>query len=247
MLVKNIARAPGHTMPGFMYPGQSIDETGCETLEAFTDRIKNKYIAEKVLVEKPRTKIAIYGDSFAALGENAQSNRHPDCVGGSWIYFLANILEVECHSYAVSCSGEGDISHYVHNTLDRDDYDYVIIFHTDPTRPSQYCDEEHSNKNCKRMINDLKDHNVLHMYWDEHHQFFDYSDGDNNETFVSTYHLTNPNDPPDFVNPLDRYAEYPANPLDNPYGFRCSGFNHMSERGNLRLAIEISKIIDKYL
>lgn len=247
MLGKNVARAPGSSMSDFMYPRQVIDETGCETIETFTDRIKGRYIAEKVLVEKPRTKIAIYGDSFAALGENSQSNRHPDCVGGSWIYFLANILEVECHSYAISCSGEGDISHYVHNTLDKDEYGYVIIFHTDPTRPSRYCDDEHCFRYSKRMLKDLKDYNVLHIYWHEQHQFFNYSDGDNNETFISTYHLTNPNDPPDFVDPLDQYAKYPANPLDNPYGFRCNGFNHMSERGNLRLAVEISKIIDKYL
>ena len=58
---------PGETMSDFTYPGQVTDETGRETLEAFIDRIKGKYIAEKVLVEKPRTKIAIYGDSFAQL------------------------------------------------------------------------------------------------------------------------------------------------------------------------------------
>ena len=128
MLEKNISRAPHSSKADFIYPGQVIDETGCEIFESFKDRIKGKYIAEKVLVENPRTKIAIYGDSFAALGENSQSNRMQDCVGGSWIYFLSNILDVECHSYAVSCSGEGDISHYVHNTLDRDEYGYVIIF-----------------------------------------------------------------------------------------------------------------------
>jgi hypothetical protein len=247
MLDKNVARAPGAAMSDFTYPGQVTDETGRETLEAFIDRIKGKYIAEKVLVEKPRTKIAIYGDSFAAIGENSQSNRMPDCEGGSWIYFLANILDVECHSYGVSCSGEGDISHYVHNTLDRDEYGYVIVFHTDPTRPTRYCEEDHSFKNCKRMMDDLKDYNVLHIYWDEHHQFFNYSDGDSKETFISTYHITNPNNPPDLVNPSDPYAEYPPNPLDNRYGLRCGGFSHMSERGNLRFAVEISKIIDKYL
>ena len=247
MLDKNVARSPHSSMSDFTYPGQWVDEAGRENFESFTGRIKGKYIAEKVLVEKPKTKIAIYGDSFAAIGENSQSNRMPDCEGGSWIYFLANILEVECHSYAVSCSGEGDISHYVHNTLDRDEYGYVIIFHTDPTRPSRYCEDDHSFKNCKRMMDDLKDYNVLHMYWDEYHQFFNYSDGKGKETFISTYHLTNPNNPPDFVSPSDPYAEYPANPLDNRYGVRCNGFSHMSERGNLRLALEISKIIDKYL
>ena len=243
----------------FAYPGQTFEESGLESNNTFIKRIKGKYIAEKVLVENPRAKIAVYGDSFAAVGENSQSNRIPDNEGKTWIYFLANILEVECHSYAVSCSGEGDISHYVHKTLDRDNYDYIIIFHTDPTRPSRYCDDPHSFKNCKRMMNDLKDYNVLHIYWDEYHQVFNYSDDEGKETFISNYHLTNPNNPPDFqhtqglVQITQTRAETPIvveptlNPLDNQYGIRPGGINHMSERGNLRLAVEISKIIDKYL
>lgn len=244
----------------FAYPGQIFDESGLESLHNFTKRIKGKYIAEKILVENPRAKIAVYGDSFAAVGENNQSNRIPDNESKTWIYFLANILEVECHSYAISCSGEGDISHYVHNTLDRDDYDYVIIFHTDPTRPSQYCDDEHSFKNCKRMMDDLKNYNALHVYWDEYHQVFNYSDDKGKETFISNYHLTNPNNPPDMVHiqssvhiTQTKTPETPIvfepspNPLDNQYGIRPCGINHLSERGNLRFAVEISKIIDKYL
>ena len=259
------------SIENFTYPGQIFGESGLESLDTFTERIKGKYIAEKILVENPRAKIAVYGDSFAAVGENSQSNRIPDHESKTWIYFLANILEVECHSYAISCSGEGDISHYVHNTLDRDNYDYVIIFHTDPTRPSRYCDDHHSFKNCKRMVNDLKDYNVLHIYWDEYHQVFDYSDDKGKETFISNYHLTNPNDPPDFqhthwvydsedpvkvvstaLNPgaqakTSIAVEPTRNPLDNQYNIRPCGINHMSERGNLRFAVEISKIIDKYL
>tara|TARA_R100000030_G_scaffold39534_1_gene29586 strand:+ start:235 stop:1092 length:858 start_codon:yes stop_codon:yes gene_type:complete len=259
------------SIENFTYPGQIFEESGLESLYNFTERIKGKYIAEKILVENPRAKIAIYGDSFAAVGENSQSNRIPDHESKTWIYFLANILEVECHSYGVSCSGEGDISHYVHKTLDRDDYDYVIIFHTDPTRPSRYCPDEHSFKNCKRMLGDLKNYNALHVYWDEYHQVFNYSDDEGKETFVSNYHLTNPNNPPDFVhehwvkdtedsnkvvstalNPEIQaktciVVEPSQNPLDNQYGIRPCGINHMSERGNLRFAVEISKIIDKYL
>ena len=242
----NITRAPGVGLEDFTYPGQILDETGCETLDDFRVRIRGKYKAEKVLVEKPRAKIAIYGDSFAAIGENTLSNRMPCIVGGSWIYFLANILDVECHSYAISCSGEGDISHYVHSTLPGSTYDYVIIFHTDPTRPASHSDDEHTFNHCQRMKDDLENYNTLHMYWDERHQFFNYS-GDGKEIFISNYHKTNPNDPPDFVNPKDPYADTKPNPLDNPYKFRCNGFNHLSERGNLRLAVEISKIIDKYL
>lgn len=231
----------------FTYPGQIIDETNTESNSTFIKRIKGKYIAEKILVEKPRTKIAIYGDSFAAIGENSQSNRIIDCEGGTWIYFLANILDVECHSYGVSASGEGDISHYVHETLDRDEYGYVIIFHTDPTRPSRYCEEDHSFKNCKRLMNDLKDYNVLHMYWDEQHRFFDYSDDNGKEIFISNYHVTNPNNPPDFCHPTNPNIPFIPNPFDNRYGQRNAGSGHTSERGNLRLAVEISKIIDKYL
>ena len=52
MLDKNVARAAPGPMADFMYPGQVIDETGREVFESFTDRIKGKYIAEKVLVEK---------------------------------------------------------------------------------------------------------------------------------------------------------------------------------------------------
>ena len=115
---------------------------------------------------------------------------------------FTNILDVECHSYGVSASGEGDISHYVHETLDRDEYGYVIIFHTDPTRPSRYCEEDHSFKNCKRLMNDLKDYNVLHMYWDEQHRFFDYSDDNGKEIFISNYHVTNPTIHQTFAIPL---------------------------------------------
>jgi hypothetical protein len=178
-----------------------------------------------VQVEYPKAKIGIFGDSFAQLAEfnnNSDAFTHES----SWIYFLANILSMECHTYGISGAGMGDIFHTI---LECDiEYDYYIIFHTIPKRRNIFSNIKFSAKNSKTIKNKFNDRKALVAYWDESHNIFDFG----KPILYCKHHLTNKNIPEE--NEFDT----PINPLD-----QNGGHHHMSSRGNLLFAIELSKLM----
>lgn len=178
-----------------------------------------------IQVENPKAKIGVFGDSFAQLAEfnnNSDDFNHES----SWIYFLANILSMECHTYGISRAGMGDIFQTILQC--KIEYDYNIIFHTIPTRRNVFSNIKFSAASSKVIKNKIKDKKTLVIYWDESHNIFDFG----KPVFYCKHHLTNKNIPDE--NEFDT----PINPLD-----KNGGPHHMSCRGNLLFAIELSKLM----
>ena len=83
-----------------------------------------------IKVDSPKGTIGVFGDSFAQLAEFCN---HPTTKNWnhetSWIYFLANILNMDCETFGVSQCSMGDI---FHTLLNAKIYDYYIIICTFP-------------------------------------------------------------------------------------------------------------------
>ena len=71
----------------------------------YKNGIKLPYI---IKVENPQAKIGVFGDSYAALSEFTINNFHFSHEY-SWVFYLANILNMECHTYGVGGASMGDI------------------------------------------------------------------------------------------------------------------------------------------
>ena len=195
-------------------------------------RIRNTIFCENginlpyiIQVENPKAKIGIFGDSFAQLAEFKKLDKiftHES----SWIYYLANILNMECHTYGISRASMGDIFKTLLEC--ETTYDYYIIFHTNPNRRSIFSDIEFNTKNCNKVKSFIDKKNVLSIYWNKSHHIFNF----NKPYTYCNFHLSNKNIPDEgvFLNDI--------NPLD-----QNGGHHHMSNRGNLLLAIELSKLM----
>ena len=194
----------------------------------FKKGINLPYVIE---VENPKAKIGIFGDSFAALSEftihDSVNFRHES----SWVFYLANILNMECHSYGVCMANMSDIFY----TLEKCEttYDYHIVFHTYPLRKELFSNIKYNLSTCKIMKKFLSDKKVLSIYWDARHKIYDFE----KPYLICNYHQTNPNIP------KEKGFNAPQNSLD-----KLGGLHHMSNRGNLLFAIDISKLfIANYL
>lgn len=178
-----------------------------------------------VKVDNPKARVGVFGDSFSQLAEFSQTSKN-FTHESSWIYFLANIVEMECHTYGISRAGMGDIL-YTINECDIE-YDYYIIFHTSPLRGNIFSDIKFTASNSKIIKEKLKDKNVISIYWDKSHNIFDFE----KPVMYCKYHLTNKNIPEEneFMTPINK--------LDQQ-----GGHHHMSSRGNLLFAVELSKLV----
>jgi hypothetical protein len=189
-----------------------------------------------IQVDNPKYKIGIFGDSFAQIAENAQSDKliwqgQKEPIfnhESTWQYFLSNLLNVETHSYGISCASMGDIAEILLSSFSNI-YDFYIIFHTDIHRRNIFAKTEYNASIFKKINNFLSDKKVLNVYWDKDHKLKSFG----NLEYVTNFHVTNSNrgeirwGPKINLNPFDIGTSY------------C----HMSARGNLLLAIELHKII----
>ena len=178
-----------------------------------------------IRVEKPKLKIGVFGDSFAQLAEHALNKNFSHET--SWIYYLSNLLNANCDSWGISCSSLADMI-YLYNNKDID-YDIYLFLHTDPTRSNSITATKLTNKLCTAFTEDIIDKKTIMIYWNRNHNFFNFKTSD---IIYANYHITNQN--PNEINSF----EVAPNPLD-----QLGGFHHMSNRGNLLLAIEINKCI----
>ncbi len=189
------------------------------------------YIIE---VDNPKGKIGIFGDSFAQL---AEFFNHPHTENwdheNSWIYFLANILNMNCETYGVSQCSMGDIFHTLFNCKN---YDYYIIFCTLPHRKNIFSKILYNIKSCREVKDYIKNKKVLFVYWDERHNLFNFE----KPYMITDFHKTNANNYEVDVMNLENAK---CNTLD-----QLSGPHHMSARGNLLFALKLSKLfIANYL
>ena len=189
----------------------------------YKNGIKLPYI---IKVENPQAKIGVFGDSYAALSEFTINNFHFSHEY-SWVYYLANILNMECHTYGVGGASMGDIFYTLKKC--KTPYDYYIIFHTDPLRKGIFSNVKFDLSTCKSTKKFIADKKVLSIYWDVKHKIFDFK----TPYLVCNYHLTNTNIPKEINSKYD----VPQNYLD-----KLGGLHHMSNRGNLLFALDVSKL-----
>ena len=90
----------------------------------------------------------------------------------SWVYYLANILNMECHTYGVGGASMGDIFYTLKKC--KTSYDYYIIFHTDPLRKGIFSNVKFDLSTCKSTKKFIADKKVLSIYWDVKHKIFDF-------------------------------------------------------------------------
>ena len=179
----------------------------------------------KITVDNPQGTIGVFGDSFAQLAEFNQIHKYFDHER-SWIYFLANILNMEAHTYGVSKASVGDIFYTLEN---RDiDYDIYVIFLTHPQRKNVFSKLNFNLKNSEKIKNIFKDKKSLVVYWDKNHRIFDF----NTLEYISNFHISNKNIPDEGLH------EGQINVHD-----QMGSHHHMSARGNLLFALELSKLL----
>ena len=203
-------------------------------------RVNTKFLPEGVElpyiieVDNPKGNIGIFGDSFAQLAEFFS---HPHTENWnhetSWIYFLANILNMNCETYGVSQCSMGDI---FHTLLNSKNYDYYIIFCTLPHRKNIFSKILYNIKSCRKIKEFVKNKKVLFVYWDEQHRLFNFE----KPYMITTFHKTNANSYEIEAMNLENAKH---NTLD-----QLAGPHHMSARGNLLFALKLSKLfIANYL
>lgn len=179
----------------------------------------------KITVDNPRGSIGVFGDSFAQLAEFKKIHKHFDHER-SWIYFLANILNMDADTYGMSGSSISDAFYTLENC--NVNYDIYILFFATPLRPNLVSNYPYNFKNASRIKELLKDKKALVIYTDKNHKIFEY----NALEYVSNFHLTNKNIPD------EGYFNIEQNPHDQQ-----GAYHHMSARGNLLLALELSKLL----
>jgi len=196
----------------------------------------------KITTEKPRYSIGIFGDSFAQLAEHADhsgskldKNKAVKQENSffthefSYIYYLSKLLNVECHAWGLSGVSIADSIDVLLNSPI--EYDYYIVWGTAPSRENIFSNLKISNSLYLKLIKKLENKNTLLIYPYEKWEFYKNLPF---EKYYSNYHITN-------INQTEsEHRQISANPLD-----QLGSYHHMSNRGNLLLAIELSKIIDK--
>ena len=175
--------------------------------------------------------IGVFGDSFAGLADIENYNtKHlnqkfsHEC---SWLFYLGMLSNSEIHSWGVSGGSEYDILQTLLNNKTK--YDYYIVFHTQPTRKNKTTNKTINLHKTLAAIETItkKEKNILHIFWNKEHEVYTFS----KDTYCMEHIL----------------KKHPA--LDEKKGFFINindqegGHCHLSNRGNLLLAIELNKII----
>lgn len=187
---------------------------------------KNVSLPYSIKVEESKGSIGVFGDSFAQLAEFAVQFDTKWYHETSWIYYLSNILSMDCDTYGVSNCGMGDIFYTLQHAKK---YDYYIVFCTNFTRGNIFSDIKFNLESCKLIKEFLKDKKVIFVYWDEKHKIFDFE----KPHTICKYHIINPN-----KDEIGRKYEFFENELD-----LLDGPHHMSNRGNLLFALDLSKLL----
>ena len=188
-----------------------------------------------IKVDNPIATIGIFGDSFAELAEfknypGVNEFHHES----SWIYFLSNILNMNCETFGISQCSNGDIFHTL--LLNTKKYDYYIIICTFPPRENIFATFPYDIRSCKMVKKFIEDKKVIFIYWDERHKLFDFE----KPFMISDFHMTNANKNEPYSRELQ---DAKPNKLD-----QLDGLHHMSSRGNLLFALKLSKLfIANYL
>ena len=198
-----------------------ICTTKSETYE-IPFRYKNEY---------GKKTIGVYGDSFACLAKHAKYNidfSHEL----SWMYYLGVLSNSSIDSWGVNGGSENDLAFILQkNELN---YDYSILIHTNPLRSTRITKNKitHLYKSLALIeILTRNKKNVLHVFWNVEHEVYKFS---HKKYFMDSILKNHPNPMEVGVNVTTRDSTVNKN---DQLGGSC----HLSNRGNLLLAIEFNK------
>ena len=198
-----------------------IDNTKTQAYE-IPFRFKNEY---------GKKTIGVYGDSFACLARHAMENNNFS-YELSWMYYLGVLSKSSVDSWGVSGGNENDLAYILQkNELN---YDYFILIHSSPIRTNAIIKNKAKELyKSLALIEVLTRHkkNVLHVFWDVEHEVYKFS---HKKYFMDSIVKNHPNQNEVGVN--EQHRDSTVNKND-----QLGGYCHLSNRGNLLLAIEINK------
>ena len=177
--------------------------------------------------------IGIFGDSFAALARDAKYNKRFSHER-SWPYYLGVLSNSSVDAWGVTGGNESDLAFILQkNKLN---YDYTILVHTNPTRSSSEIKENKNNLSLYKALATIEGltrnkKNVLHIFWNEEHEIYKFSHKKYFMDFILKYHPH-----------LTEGGSSTSNSIVNKND-QLGGNCHLSNRGNLLLAIEINKYL----
>ena len=202
----------------------------------FSTNLKLPYI---IKYPSNKIKIGIFGDSMVELAETAMNteilgcgeannisddpSKRPFSHEKSWLYYLSMIGNFEVHSYGISGAGEEDIA-YVFNQR-RIEYDLNIIHHTNFNRPNIGL-KKTKDKLIRKFFERIKKPDCINISCQEEANKILKMD------FINDVPFSNP------VKNLGGVDIFKSDPLDLEIGF-----NHMSNRGNLILALKVLDLV----
>jgi len=199
----------------------------------FSTNVKLPYI---IKYPSNKIKIGMFGDSMVELAETAMNTeilgcgeannisddpaKRPFSHEKSWLYYLSMIGNFEVHSYGISGAGEEDIAYlFNQRTIE---YDLNIIHHTNFNR-SNIGLKKTKDKLIRKFFERIKKPDCINISCQEE------------ANKILKMDLIN--DVP-FSNPVVNTSWASADPLDLEIGF-----NHMSNRGNLILALKVLDLV----
>ena len=176
--------------------------------------------------------IGVFGDSFAGLAKDAKYLYDTFTHESSWIYYLGVLSNSSIDAWGVTGGSEQDLA----LTLQKSglNYDDIVLVHTHPLRDNRIAKNNIIDLyNALAVIEVLTKNkkNILHIFWDEEHEIYKFS---NKKYFMDSILKNHPNPVEVGVNITTRNSTVNKN---DQLGGSC----HLSNRGNLLLAIEINK------
>jgi len=202
-----------------------------------TIRGENYTIPYKYKNEYGNKTIGVFGDSFAGIAKHAKYDNifsHEF----TWIYYLGVLSNSSVDAWGVNGCSEIDLALIL--TLQKSNlinYDSIIIIHTSPTRSKPRIEGNKLTNLYKALatIEGLtrKKKNVLHVFWDVNHEVYKFSHKKYYIDRILKYH----------PNHGEINTQVGAKGVIENKNDQLGGYCHLSNRGNLILAIEINKIL----
>ena len=188
-------------------------------------------------IENPSKQIGIFGDSFAGLQDELTYSKihlNNDLWSHefSWMYYLGMLTNSEIHSWGLSRCSETETAFLL--TTCPIKYDLYIIVHTHPNRINKRIDLPKKFSFYSALKKFTENKKTMHMYWDKDHKIYEFKNG---IEYCFEDVLSNHINEGDLWM-VDWEPNFKKSKLD-----KSNGMNHLSNRGNLLLSMEINKLL----
>ena len=197
-----------------------------------TTKLETYELPYKFNNEYGKKTIGVYGDSFAGLAKHAKYNENFSHEH-TWPYYLGVLSNSSVDSWGVNGGSEQDLA----LTLQKSglNYDDIVLVHTHPLRENIIAKNNIIDLyNALAVIEALTKNkkNILHIFWDKEHEIYKFS----NKKYFMNFILKNHPNQSEIYSPTTSKSTINKND-------QLGGYCHLSNRGNLLLAIEINKFL----